>query len=372
MLDRYPNEVSDGNYPLPPVPTTSRRNPGDRARLPAVLHRGAAAPRRPPPRRPDRQRHHRPGLEPGPARTAEATVTLTPRSPACRTLLNNAVPWAHELSIWRDDTQVWEGPLYDLDDTGDTVTLTGRDVTAWLTKRIVHTGYDTEGETVDVATLAANMLRDAYGPDDPDVLPYLWVVPAGVAVERYVEAETVMADADLADLAGLGLDWTVIGRRIVLFGAEPLTRLPALRGEHFAAPLPIAEAGAAVTTRAVVQGGGVRGEAGGVHPVLGLLEDLVTATDLDSDEAAAVRAAAVLYTPTLLINASVPLTSRAPVTIDQLVPGVAASVSGRGAALRVQDADMQLVKLSVGWSPQGETVTPTFVELTDRTAMVPA
>ena len=300
--------------------------------------------------------------------TSEATVTIAPRGEGCRDLLNSITPWAHELAIWRDGVPVWEGPVWDADDNGTAVTITARDVTQHLTKRMVHDGYDTEGETADVAALAARMLRDAYGPDDPDVLRHLWWQRAKATAERYVDPDTVTAIADLGELVALGLEWTVLNRRIMLFGRDPLGQLPALHGEHFAAPLPIAEVGAVVITRAIVEGPGGRGEAGGIHPVLGLLEELVTGVEaIESEEQAAERAKLALYTPALIISGAVPLTGRAPLSITDLLPGMGVSVSGAGAALRVDDAHMILTKVAVTWGVNGEVVTPSFVEATDRT-----
>lgn len=301
--------------------------------------------------------------------TSEATIEIAPRGRACSALLDGAMGWAHEVCIWRGSEAVWEGPLIDKADTGTGVTLLARDVSAWLGKRIVHQGYDTTGLGADLATIGVGMITDAIAPDDPGILEHLWAAPAGVMAERFVDAETVMADADLAELAALGLDWTVTGRRLLLFSrAEPLYRLVALTGRHFAGPLPIIEAGAGTITRAVLQGGGVRGEAGGVHPVFGLLETLDTQTAVTSDEDAAVAAAHALYTPSLLLaGTDIALLPTAPVSIEELVPGVSTTVSGRGSACQVTGAEVQLTKLAVEWSPTGETVTPTFVELGDRT-----
>jgi hypothetical protein len=302
--------------------------------------------------------------------TSEATITLAPRGRECRSAVAGAIPWAHELAVWREEELVWEGPLWDVSDNGSSVTLTGRDVSQWLTKRLLRAGYDTEGDPVDVALLAEAMIRAALAPDDPEIGRYLSVTAAGITTERFVDEETTTAAADLADLTGLGLDWTTVGRRIALFGRDnPLGRLPALTSEHFTGPLPIAEVGANALTRAVVQGGGVRGEAGGVHPVLGLLEELISDTAVDSDEDAAVAAAAALYTPTRLLagDVAVPLTPYAPVTIAQLVPGVVSALSGSGAGLAVDGLAAQLTKVAVTYAAEGETVTPTFVEFFDRT-----
>lgn len=304
--------------------------------------------------------------------TSWATVTVKPRGRGCSAALDGAIPWGHELALYRDRELVWCGPLMDEPDDGNTVTLSALDLSAWLGKRLVHDGYDTTGEPADLTTIAWGLLRDALSPDDPGVLQHVDARLTGVTAERWVDPETTMADADLAQLVALGLDWTMVGRRMVLFGrAESLGRIAHLYGRHFTGPLPSVRAGAGVVTRAVVQGGGVRGEAGGVHPVLGLLEDLVSSSTVESDEDAATLAAAHLYTPTVLLSGTeLRLTARAPVSIHQLVPGVVAAVSGAGAACRVTGTAAQLTKVTVEWSPTGESVSPTFVEFADRTREV--
>lgn len=299
--------------------------------------------------------------------TSACQVTITPRGKNCARLINGAIPWAHELAVFRDRELVWCGPLIDKDDNGAQVTLSASDVSEWLKHRIVRRGYDTTSAPADLSAIAELVVRDGFGPDDPEVLPHLIVHPAGVTAERYADPETVMCDSELNDLSGLGLDWTVAGRAIVLFGArEPLGRVAALTGRHFATPLPITEAGSGVATRVVVQGSGVRGEAGGVHPVLGLLETLVSSDTVLTDGDAASAARAALVTPQLLLagDGSLALAPRAPVTVAELIPGVACTVSGSGSACRTASA-VQLTKLAVQWGTSGEAVAPSFVELAD-------
>jgi hypothetical protein len=306
--------------------------------------------------------------------TSEASVVVVPRAAACQELLDRAEGWAYELAVWRGDEMVWCGPLIDKDDSGTDVTLTARDVTAWLPRRLVHDGYDTtlSDDGMDLAVVALRVLVDAFEPDDPDVIRHVSVVEAGVRInDRAVEAETVMADAELGDLVKLGLDWTVVGRRIVVFSnRRPLSRIPALGAAHFTGTLPVRVAGGDVVTRCVVQGGGVRGVAGGVHPVYGLLEKLDMQTAVGDDDDAAHAARAALYTPNMLVaGGDLGLTALAPVSIADLVPGVQCTVAGRGAAVTVA-TDMLLTKVAVEWTGSGEAVGVTFTEAHDRSGQV--
>jgi hypothetical protein len=300
--------------------------------------------------------------------TSSCDLEIVPRSRACARDLNVATSWAHELCVWRDGQQVWEGPLVDKEDTGSSVILTAKDLTAWLPVRIVHEGYDTTLDPVELTALARRVLVDAYAPDDPEAVRHIQTVPAGLLVARAVASETVMADAELAALVKLGLDWTVVGRRIWLFSAgKPLGQIAPLTGNHFTGNLPVVEAGGAVVTRMVVQGGGVRGEAGGVHPVLGLLERLETQSLVSTVRDAESAARSGLYTPTMMLagTADLALTPRAPVAVGQLIPGVQAQVSGKGSAVEVA-ADATLTKVAGLWDASGEKIAVTFVETADR------
>lgn len=298
--------------------------------------------------------------------TSQATLAVTPTSRACAAALAAAVPWSCEVALWRDHEQVWAGPLTDTDDASGTVTLTARDVTCWLDRRIVHDGYDTTDRPADAVLVAAGMLADAYGPDDPRVIGGIVATAGGPPIARTVDPETVYAAADLAELVSLGLGWTVVGRSILLFpAAYGLGHIPPLGPRHFSGDAQrLAIDGSRAVTRAVVQGGGVRAEAGGIDPVFGLLEYLDTQASFTTEEDAALAAAAALARPVAVLDGGGgPLTARAPVTVAQLVPGALCAVTGRGSVLSVTGA-MQLTKVAAEWSAAaGETITPTFAEL---------
>lgn len=299
--------------------------------------------------------------------TSQATLDITPRSRACAAALKRAAPWSCEVALWRDRELVWAGPVADTDDgaTAGTVTITAVDVSGWLARRIIHTGYDTSAAPTDAVLVAAMSVTDAYAPDDPNVLRGMRVIPGAGPIARTVEAETAYAAADLAELVSLGVGWTVLARSIVLFpAAQGAGQIPALGPRHFAGDHQrLALDGSRAVTRAVLQGGGVRAEAGGVDAVFGLLEYLETQASYTSESDAALAAAGHLARPvTVLDGSGHPLTARAPVTVAALVPGALCSVTGRGAVLQVT-AGMQLVKVAAEWAAAaGETITPTFAE----------
>lgn len=300
------------------------------------------------------------------AATSAAVAEVRPRSPECARAVAGLIPWAHELRIWRDGEPVWAGPVVDVADSGETVTVTCRDLSGWLPHRIVHDGYDTTKIPMDISTVADVMITDAYAPADPDAVRWIRRYDTGIMVARAVAPESAMADADLADLVRLGLEWTVIGRRMMLFGGSSLPphgiRLARLTPSDFAGAQGVVRTGETTVTRAVVQGAGVRGVAGGVHPVLGLLERLDTQTAITTAWDAEVAANAALYPApgVLLAGGDLALVPFAPVPVEDLIPGAACVVSATGAAL-VTDAEATLTKVSGSWSADaGEKVTVTL------------
>lgn len=295
-----------------------------------------------------------------------AVAEVQPRSRECARAVAGLIPWAHELRIWRDAEPVWAGPVVDVADSGETVSVTCRDLSGWLPRRIVHEGYDTTKTPVDVSVVADLMITDAYAPADPGAIRWIRRFDTGITVARAVAAETVMADADLSDLVRLGLEWTVVGRRILLFGGSSLppggVRLNRLAGADFTGPQGVVRTGEPTVTRAVIQGGGVRGAAGGVHPVLGLLERLETQTAITTAWDAEVAAKGALYPAAgvLLAGGDLGLVPFAPVTVAELVPGALCVVSAAGAAL-VADTEATLTKVSAVWAADGgEKVTVTL------------
>jgi hypothetical protein len=298
--------------------------------------------------------------------TSGAVVEVRPRSAECAGAVAGLIPWAHEMRIWRDADPVWAGPVTDVADNGEAVTVTCRDLTGWLPRRIVHEGYDFAKMPMDISTVADVMISDAYAPADPDAIRWIRRFDTGITVARAVAPESVMADADLSDLVRLGLEWTVVGRRIMLFGGSAMpphgARLNRLAANDFTGPQGVVRTGEPTVTRAVVQGGGVRGVAGGVDPVLGLHERLDTQTAVTTGWDAEVAANAALYPAAgvLLAGGDLGLVPFAPVTVPELVPGVSCPVSAAGAAL-VADTVATLTKVSATWGADGgEKVTVTL------------
>lgn len=168
----------------------------------------------------------------------------------------------HELVIFRDDLRVWEGPITRVVYTADTVEVNAKDVLVWLSRRVNRGRFQT-GNIVDVA---AQIVRDAFSYDDPNVTPYLYPMPAtgGNFTAAWNRAENTYLDA-LNELVEAGLAYATNGRRVMLWPAtRVIGKTPVLRSpQDLAAPVSVVEDGLSLASRIVVAGNDTFGAAGG-------------------------------------------------------------------------------------------------------------
>lgn len=268
---------------------------------------------------------------------AEHEVVLTKRDPALAALAQIEA-WVHELAIWRIPDQgqpqlVALGPFIDWTESRTEVTLLARDMGAWFGKRIIHNAFAFTDGCTDLAEIARHLILDGMGPDDPGLLPYAQFTATGISAQRSGDADKLMLDKELGDLAGLGLDYTFVGRRLIVSGdlAAQLPRVARLGGQHFVGDVEINGAGAEALTRVFKTNDqsddSYIGYAGGIDPVLGLLENTDASDDITDNAtartAARVALAAAYPVPYYVrVPDGASLTPDAPITIDQLVPGV--------------------------------------------------
>lgn len=153
-------------------------------------------------------------------------------NPCCRCLAD-VEPWCHELHIFRNGEEVWCGPVVKVTYGFTKVVIEAMDVLAWTLVRISEGAIDfgvtdSNGDgTPDVATaevtdIALQILNIAFEEEDPCVLDYVLqtdlnnrptaIGPVAVRFEAF--ADTAFDQLD--QLSALGLDFTALGRRIIL------------------------------------------------------------------------------------------------------------------------------------------------------------
>lgn len=299
--------------------------------------------------------------------TSEAVVEVPYQGPDCCELLGAAAPWCNEIALYRDGLLVWQGPIETIDYGRETTTISAKDVTAWLAHRVIKRliDYSAAGAgPADLAVIAEALVRHGLGQDDPGVEQYLLTRLSGVTGERRYEPNASTVYDELAELARTGVDFTALGRRIILAGELPLARLAQLQDEHFAGELRVIKDGRQAATAATVVGKGVTGEAGGVGPC-GLLETLANEQEILDQASARAEAEAIVQAGTSPVRLVVPdgsaLVPEAPVGINELIPGVVVPVASTETCFELT-AELRLQRLQVSFEADaGERVAVSLV-----------
>lgn len=290
---------------------------------------------------------------------SSATVNVTGWDTDTEVLLAMLRTWMYELVIYRDDERVWEGPITGLTYTPTNVTIVAYDVMAYVQRRILRQGYNDSYRLVagvqqgllTITERASVILENSLAFMDPNVLPYLTVLSDGndAHQSRVVPDYTKTAWQEIDDMASnAGLDYTVAGRRIILWDTHmPVGLLPEMRDEDFSEPLTVSEYGMQLANYTAVTDG--QGTWGATFPAgldstnwyqsYGPVEQL--ASSFGDDTGAVSDTASVAATVSDLVTQAkrninhrwpAPLVARVPdnasvnptcnVTINQLIPGV--------------------------------------------------
>lgn len=298
--------------------------------------------------------------------TSEAQVVVPYQGPDCCELLGDAWPWCNEIGLYRDELLVWQGPIETIVYGRETTTINAKDITAWLAHRVIRTliDYSSTGlGAADLTTIAETLVRQALTLDDPNIEQYLLTVLSGITGERKYPANGSYVYDELAELARTGVDFTTIGRRLIIAGEVPIARLPGLVDEHFAGELQVVKDGRLSATAAVVVGKNVTGTAGGVG-TCGLLETLATEQEILDQASATAEAASIVKAGTFPITLQVPdgslLDPSAPIGINELIPGVIIPVTSSETCYELA-ADLRLKRLQVAFDSEGERVAVSLV-----------
>jgi hypothetical protein len=282
----------------------------------------------------------------------------------CCGALADVRTWRHELHISRAGEQTWEGPISVDASCRSGNVLEARDILWWQTRRVIHN--DHIWAAIGAVPAARELLIDGYQPDDPNAIQYIQDIGTGVVQGRtyLTNSDYVMTAID--DLAKGNLDYTTIGRRIVLMPqGYQLGRLSLLTCDHFQGDVCGTEDGYAAATRAVVKGkddSGIVGSFGGTDSYFGLIEVLTQDDAITSSTTAADQARGIVNganPPPFLVQPpdGSALSPDAPLCMAELVPGVTIPVS-LDCTCRTTTQDMRLTKLQVTVDASGEQVQP--------------
>lgn len=333
---------------------------------------------------------------------SEAVITVSGAadSSQCCDQVNKIKPKLHEVRLWRDGQNVWEGPISeDVETTqGGDYVITARDVLSWFEPDEGRPNlYDLNYTSDDPVAVAESIIRRnltdtwAVPPDYPMVLDYLYTEPVGEAI-NYQPGLVIEYLIDLLDeLTDYGLMFGTLGRSIFLTGgADNATAVTAqLTQEHIDAPVDITQDGGELGNVGI----GVRPDADDTdlppdvfmygnpsspyRPAYRVVDVHKWSNDATANRAAreAIRGRGV---PPLVVTMSgnAKLWPHAPIQINEIIPGwtrVDYMTAGRGTegiCKRVLQP-MTFSELSVDWVPGMETVQVAMVPVGPPTGVGP-
>lgn len=299
--------------------------------------------------------------------------------------------WAHELALYRDGELVWQGPIFSIDElvlpdsSTDHIQITARDFIGWLDRRVIHNNLMFKTER-DLSQLAAAVVRDAFAPDPVGVTPHIRVINSGRKSTMKVRYWEAKAGEKLRDIARGGLDFTSVGRAILIKGPSRDETKPTivLQAKDFASGVEIRMVGAEAATVGYAIGGVPQSKnpnkpiedippvkrrwpkTGGTHPFFGLIENWTQSEGVTSasflDWVARMKVVDGNPPPrTLSIPAGTGLVPDAPVSIHDLVPSTFFTISIQGTCFALSQY-MRLSQVTVTWTAdQPESVGVAFI-----------
>lgn len=299
-----------------------------------------------------------------------ATLTVNPEGDCCERM-GRVRAWRHKVIVYRDGVFVWSGPIIHVDWSLGQIEISASDVGAWLDRRVPH-ATQSFADT-DLMEIAQWLIADGFAPDDPGHSVQV-VGPAQVRGARDYVQDIGQTGDHLKDLAETGIDFTVLGEKIVLLPENHTASVGRLTDADFPDGLVVAEDGASLITRWVVAGAqaqtgtdasDVVGVAGGVHPYYGLLEKYLEQTSIP-DDASAIAAAqaklrASLPVPVFVDSQNVTISPQAAVDVALLVPGWCLDITSTGTCRTVSQR-LKIVSVKVtedggsGDTPGSESV----------------
>ncbi len=314
--------------------------------------------------------------------------------------------WHHGVAIYRDGMLVWNGPILLIEATRTRVTITANDISVLLTKRLLSRDLCFSN---DVMVCTAGIGGIVYGPQAPEIVAQRLIEEALRVDDHgaFVEVQSVgtaIYEASfkqyggpvfdlLQQLASEFINWTVLGRRIVisiggLRTTTGLSRTATLTCDDFVNDeFKTTEDGYATLTQDIqiadpIVVGGVELTNIGIaqvfddptevaDPYYGLLQGVQKANEalaLGSDPEAVIAAAALnvvqgAYPPPVTLSAEgLQIAATAPITIEELVPGVIIPIFA-DCLCRPLAQEFVLAKVEVTVNVNGESVVPTLISL---------
>lgn len=188
---------------------------------------------------------------------SEAKVTINlggDTSYTCCQCLAEVEPWCHELHIWRDGEEAWVGPITKIAYSYSKVIIDAKDSLGWLEVRVPPINIDFSTVMTDPVDIAEFVVQTAFAEDTVTCeIDSLYTQPSGLTTLFFAEAFSEYAIEILQNIAEIGVDYTTLGRTIVLVGdSNPFIPLVLLSDEHIRGEVEITKNGLLQENRAYV------------------------------------------------------------------------------------------------------------------------
>lgn len=332
--------------------------------------------------------------------TAQVRLSAQALTPACARLLRDLWPLAHEVTVYRDDRAVWQGPLIRrtssrTDQGGTTITLDAEDCSYWFKRRMPRVSRRLD--SVEITSVGRAVVESTFGVRDPNLATNVVTWPTARNITHSIQAYGRWAIDELSEVAAQGMDWSYVGRTLFMTGPtdETSPMQGQLSSDHLLGQVELELDGDQYAS--LVYGAPQPQEnvwnalegIGGASPYFGLVE-YVAQTDhpwnLNEDgefepagedglsqsqtRQALIRAAQARHTqmsrPPITVRCAdgARLSPEAPISLDRLVPGGRVDV-----ALDERDflfslvRPMRLMRVDVTWDGDGESIGVSLVQI---------
>ncbi|MFF3654853.1 hypothetical protein [Streptomyces olivochromogenes] len=270
--------------------------------------------------------------------TSSARVLIQPDGDCCNRL-GRIGSWRNRLVIFRDGQYVWDGPVTDVTWRLGEVEVAAEDLSVWLDDRVPH--EDKTFTNVDLSEIAQWLIEDGFAPDDPGHTVEV-IRQAGISGSRSYSAGIGQTGDHLRQLAEAGIDYTVIGSKILLLPETHLVSVGRLSDADMPEGLEVSEDGKSLVTRWIVAGSeesGVVGTDGGTDLYYGLHERYIEMTEIadvsSATQAAQARRRVSSQVPVFIDTQQVTISPLAAIDVPSLVPGWALDVTSASTCRQV-------------------------------------
>lgn len=317
--------------------------------------------------------------------TSQVVLAKSGADASCCARLGQIEPWCHELTMYRDEELVWQGPITKVTESRAGIVVDACDITGWLARLVNRFALAYKQGSMDATAIALDIITKALNDkvmsvpvDYAGILAYVVRQDCG-SKPGFNKGPWIAYVLDiLIELAKYGFTWTTVGRSLLLRDRLTDKALPQaqLTGEHLLGDVQVVRAGesAATTCFATTQtddpaaGPGLTVWTGKTGTPYGRLDTLLHMQDEQATEADLLRAAVMAlggrYPAPLSI--SVPegsqLSPLAPVTVQQLVCGERIDVALPDFCRPVTQG-FRLSKVSGTWASEGEQIAVSLVPL---------